>query len=120
MDYSALTLHGLLNLCVCDHAHNLHLICYLLQHVPYVAVALHKPKFGIVQSLLFCEFFYKNARFAKIVAWQTREEVVRDLKMKTAVYEFDDGGADHVNRSAKLPRGERFRDTHVGGGTRKV
>lgn len=86
------------NVCICDHAHNLNLVCNLLQDTPHVLVPFYKSKFGVFQSLLFCKLFDEKTCFAEVVTRETGEEVVRDLEMETAVDELDVRGANHVHR----------------------
>lgn len=71
----------LLHMCISHHAHDLHLVCHLLQHAPNLLVAFHKSELCILQPPLFREFLHEHAGCAQVVSRQAREEVVRHLQV---------------------------------------
>lgn len=88
---------GFLDLRICDHAHNLHLVRDRPEHTQDITITLHKPELSILQTLLFGELFDDEAGFAQVVSGQAREEMMGNLEVETAVNELDGGRANNVH-----------------------
>lgn len=105
----------MLNLPIRHHLHDLQLIRHTLQRPPNLPIALPKPKLGVLQPLLLAELLNQIRRVEEVVPRETREEVVRDLEVQSAVQEGERGVADDVGCGAELAVHEGFGGAEVGG-----
>ena len=116
----ALPSDGILNLRVCDHAHNLHLVGDRPEYTQDVSVTLHKTKFSVLQALFLCKLLDDQTSLAQVVTGQAREEMVGNLEVETTVDELDRWRTDNVDRRPQLTSEERLCDSQVLCGAREM